>query len=122
MKTILVSLISFFVADKLVGQNNETNELIRITKEGLTEKTEVTYDNSEMILQIGDYLFPCSTNSSVKLKQEKGAYQVEFFLQKNTAIRSNRDASYRRAWYALPFKSRKLANDFIAAFRTACSQ
>ncbi len=110
-------LIASLLLLTFVVNAQKGDHLERIAKEGLLHSTMVCYNDDEDILQIDSLLIPCSKNSVVKLKSENNEYRVEFFLQKNTVIRNIKDATYRRAWLALPFQSRKSAEEFITAFR-----
>jgi hypothetical protein len=114
MKNLLLFFLNFLTVASFAQASKD--ELIQITKEGLQQATEVTFISSDKTLQIGDLLFPCSTNTHVKLKHDDGNYRVEFFLQKNTTIKSTTDSSFKRAWFALPFKSKSTANEFIQLF------
>ncbi|MCE2994539.1 MAG: hypothetical protein ACK5PC_22805 [Cyclobacteriaceae bacterium] len=93
------------------------DHLVRIAKEGLRHSASINFITDTNVLQIDSLLIPCSKNSIVKLKSENNEYRVEFFLQRNTSIRNTNDASFRRAWLALPFQSRKSAKEFITAFQ-----
>ncbi|NOS92162.1 MAG: hypothetical protein HOP30_09585 [Cyclobacteriaceae bacterium] len=105
-------LLFAFAATAQKGDN-----LVRITKEGLRHSATVQYNADDHVLQVDSLLIPCSKNSVVKLKNTNREYRVEFFLQKNTSIRHVHDASFRRAWLALPFQSRESAQKFITAFQ-----
>lgn len=115
MKNLLLVFLNLLSVASL-AQSTEA-ELIQVTKEGIREAKEVTFTAAGNTLQIGDLLFPVSTNTHVKLKHENSIDQVEFFLQKNTTIRSITDSSFKRAWFALPFKSQSEAKEFVRLFQ-----
>ncbi len=110
---LVVSLICLAFASK--AQKSET--LVQLTKEGLRHSSTVQYHTDDHVLQIDSLLIPCTRNSVVKLKNTNSEYRVEFFLQRNTSIRNINNASFRRAWFALPFQSRESAINFINAFQ-----
>jgi hypothetical protein len=116
MKSILIILLSLMQITSY-AQDDLINKLIRTTKEGLQQKNEVTFDNQSTSLQVGEWIIPVSKNTLVKVEFENGHYEVEFSLQKGTAIRSTSDPNWRRASFALPFNSRQAAKDFIHLFQ-----
>ncbi len=114
MKSYL-ALIAMCLSFSAVAQKEV--ELVQITREGLAQTATVQFRSNEQVLQIDSLLIPCSKNSVPKWKKENNSHYVEFFLQRNTAIRNTNDANYRRAWVALPFHSRDAAKKFIVAFQ-----
>jgi hypothetical protein len=92
------------------------DELIQVTKDGLSQKKEVVFNNQTNTLQIGEYLIPISKNTVAKVEFENKKYEVEFSLQKGTAIKSNIDPNWKRASLALPFRSQEIAKKFVHLF------
>jgi hypothetical protein len=112
--TIIFSLAQFFG----YGQSQPSiDKLIQTTKEGISQKKEVDFDNSTNSLQVGEHLIPVSQNTLVKVELENGKYEVEFSLQKGTTIKNTLDPNWKRASFALPFKSQQAAKDFILLFQ-----
>jgi hypothetical protein len=93
------------------------DKLIQTTKEGISQRKEVAFDNSTYGLQVGEYIIPVSQNTLVKVEVENGKYEVEFSLQKGTAVTNTLDPSWKRASFALSFKSQQAAKDFIRFFQ-----
>jgi len=116
-RTITSILIASLILFAFVSHAQKGDNLVRVTKEGLRNSVSVNYLADDDVLQIDSLLIPCSKFSVVKLKNEHNEYRVEFFLQRNTSIRHVSDASFKRAWLALPFQSRESAEKFIAAFQ-----
>ncbi len=111
-------LLSLFLLLPLVSFSQQSADfLVKVTENGLLKKQEVGYDSNTNTLTIGDYLIPVNKNTLVKLKKAKKAAEVEFNLQKGTAIRKKSDENFKNAWYAVEFTSKKSANEFIKAFR-----
>jgi hypothetical protein len=100
------------------GQSQSSvDNLIQTTKDGLSQKKEVAFDNSTNSLQVGEYIIPVSQNTLVKVELENGKYEVEFSLQKGTTVKNTLDPNWKRASFALPFKSQQAAKDFISLFQ-----
>jgi hypothetical protein len=111
--TITFLLTQFFG----YGQSQSSVEnLIQTTKEGLSQKKEVTFDNSTNSLQVGEYIIPVSQNTLVKVEVENGKYEVEFSLQKGTTVKNTLDPNWKRASFTLPFKSQHTAKNFVNIF------
>ena len=117
MKSILIVLLSLVSITSNAQNDDLINKLILTTKEGLQQKKEVTFDNQSTSLQVGEWIIPVSKNTLVKIEFENGYHEVEFNLQKGTVVRSTADSNWRRASFALSFKSRKAAKNFIHLFR-----
>jgi hypothetical protein len=117
MKKLLV--ITFLLAQFMsYGQTQSSvDKLIQSAKDGLSQKKEVAFDNSTNSLQVGEYIIPVSQNTLVKVEVENGKYEVEFSLQKGTAVKNTLDPNWKRASFALPFKSRQAAKNFIHLFQ-----
>jgi hypothetical protein len=117
MKGILIISL-FFISIVSYAQNDDLiNKLIQTTKEGISQRKEVAFDNSTYGLQVGEYIIPVSQNTLVKVEVENGKYEVEFSLQKGTAVTNTLDPSWKRASFALSFKSQQAAKDFIRFFQ-----
>jgi hypothetical protein len=113
----LLTIIFLLVQFVCYGQSpSSIDKLIQTTKDGLSQKKEVTFDNSSNSLQVGEYIIPVSQNTLVKVEAENGKYEVEFSLQKGTAVKNTLDPNWKRASFALPFKSRQAAKNFINIF------
>jgi hypothetical protein len=94
------------------------DELIQVTKYGLSQKKEVVFNNQTNTLQIGEYLIPISKNTVAKVEFENKKYEVELFMQKGTTIKSNIDPNWKRASLALPLRSREAARKFVHLFES----
>jgi hypothetical protein len=111
--TIIFSLAQFIGHGQV---QSSVDKLIQTTKDGLSQKKEVTFDNSSNSLQVGEYIIPISQNTLVKVELENGKYEVEFSLQKGTTVKNALDPNWKRASFALPFKSQQAAKKFINIF------
>ncbi|MBN8824836.1 MULTISPECIES: hypothetical protein [unclassified Spirosoma] len=68
-------------------------------------------------IQINNHVFPLQETTHLDWsKSGKGAYQVEFFLQKGTAITDATDPGFRRAYWKIPLSSKQACQKFIALF------
>ena len=117
MKSILIVLLSLVSIMSYAQHDVLISKLILTTNDGLQQQKEVTFDNRSNSLHVGECIIPVSKNTLVNVDFENGHYEVEFSLQKGTAIRSTADSNWRRASFALSFKSRKAAKNFIHSFR-----
>ncbi len=116
MKYIMKLLISILlITITLAGhsQSNDILELVKITSSGLINKQEVSFNSETSSLIVGNWVIPVSSNTHVKILKGN---QVEFSLQKGTAVTSLDDSLLRKAWFTLSFNSRKSAKEFINAF------
>jgi hypothetical protein len=116
MKARMLVLLSSMLTTSFAQHNDLIDKLIVTTKEGLYQNKEVTFDNQSATLQIGEWLIPVSKNTLVKIEFENGFYEIEFSLQKGTAIGTTADLNWKRASFALPFNSRQAAKNFIHLF------
>ncbi|MFM9838328.1 MAG: hypothetical protein ACKVOQ_08700 [Cyclobacteriaceae bacterium] len=116
MKKILT--IAFLLAQFVCYSQlqSSVDKLIQTTKAGIFQKKEITFDNSTNSLQVGEYIIPISQNTLVKVELENGKYEVEFSLQKGTTVKNTLDPNWKRASFALPFKSQQAAKNFINIF------
>ncbi len=117
MKSILVVLLLLLRITSYAQNDDLIGKLIVTAKEGLQQKKEVTFDNQSNSLRIGEWIIPVSKNTLVKIEFENSYYEVEFSLQKGTAIRSTADSNWRRASFALSFKSQEAAKNFAHLFQ-----
>lgn len=108
---VTIQLVSY-------SQSHETNELVKIASSGLKEKQEVSYNAETSSLLVDNWVIPVTRNTFVRILENN---QVEFLLQRGTAVTSLQDTTLRRAWLTLPFISRKAANEFIHAFQNSIS-
>ena len=92
-------------------QSEKTQELVSLYKtEALPgSESNFTFHADLQQLEIGDHLIPLSDNTHLSVSKE----QVNFMLQKGTAVTSKTDPSYRRAFYSIEFKSKKAAKRFL---------
>jgi 2-phospho-L-lactate transferase/gluconeogenesis factor (CofD/UPF0052 family) len=117
MKGILIIPLFFMLIVSYAQNDDPINKLIQTAKEGISQKKEVAFDNSTNGLQVGEYIIPVSQNTLVKVEVENGKYEVEFSLQKGTTVKNTLDPNWKRASFALSFKSQKAAKDFIRLFQ-----
>jgi hypothetical protein len=117
MKGILIISLFFMSIVSYAQNDGLINKLIQTTKEGISQKKEVAFDNSTYGLQVGECIIPVSQNTLVKVEVENGKYEVEFSLQKGTAVTNTLDPSWKRSSFALSFKSQQAAKDFIRFFQ-----
>ena len=95
------------------SQSSDILELIKITSSGLIDKQEVSFNSETSSLIVGNSVIPVSSNTHVKILKGN---QVEFSLQKGTAVTFLDDPLLRKAWFTLSFNSSKSAKEFIHAF------
>lgn len=74
----------------------------------------LTYDGQENVVVVNDYKIPVSSNTKVSV-DNKGK-KVKFYLQQGTTINHVTDASYKRAYFEIPFKTADAAKDFVLYF------
>ncbi len=118
MKKLKLIIPLFFSLTGFVQSGTKTlDNLIATTKEGLQQVQEVAYDNQTNSLKVGDWIIPISENTHVKVELKKSVFEVEFSLQKGTAVTSAKDAKWRRASFALSFKSKQSAKKFTSLFQ-----
>jgi hypothetical protein len=118
MKKLKLIILLFIPSIAFTQSGTKTlDNLIATTKEGLQQPKEIAYDHQTNSLKIGDWIIPISENTLVKVELEKDQYEVEFSLQKGTAVTSAKDANWRRASFALSFKSRQAAKKFTNLFQ-----
>lgn len=68
-------------------------------------------------VQINNHIFPLLETTHLNWsKSGKDTYQVEFFLQKGTAITDATDPDFRRAYWKIPMASKQACQKFIALF------
>ena len=113
---LLISLFLLTITIAAHSQSNDISELIKITSSGLKEKQNVSYKSETSSLLIGNWVIPVSKNTQVKKRKGK---EVEFSLQKGTAVTSLEYPELRNAQFILTFNSRKSAKEFINAFTVA---
>ena len=119
MKIFIILLFTVSLTFGLHAQQDNSSELVKVTKHGLTETKEVSYRSSPAVLQVDHYLIPISPDTHVKFRKEKEYYSVWFALQNGTAVTSTNDALWRRASFELTFKSKQEAKNFIRLFEEA---
>lgn len=118
MKNILfVFLVAWTTSGLAQTTTNPIDQLIQVTKNGLQQPKEVSFDNQIYCLKVGEWIIPVSKNTLTKIEVEKDQYEVEFSLQKGTEVTSSADLNWKRASFALPFKSKQAAKNFIAHFK-----
>ena len=118
MKNILfVFLVAWTISGLAQTTTNPIDQLIQVTKKGLQQPKEVSFDNQIYCLKVGEWIIPVSKNTLTKIEEEKGQYEVEFSLQKGTAVKSSADPDWKRASFVLTFKSKQAAKNFIAHFK-----
>lgn len=122
MKKLVALLLTTAVSFCLLAQQENSSDLVHVTKQGLIESQEVTYHSAPAVLQVDHYLIPISSNTQVKYRKEKGNHLVWFSLQKGTAVTSTKDEQWRRASFQLTFKSKQAALNFIRLFEEACAK
>jgi hypothetical protein len=115
-KFLIILFLVLPIIGKAQKEASSIEDLIQTTKDGLAQKKEVTFNNQANTLQIGEYIIPLSKNTVVKVEFESKTFKVEFSLQKGTVIRSSVDPTWKRASFALPFKSRQAAKKFTHLF------
>ena len=118
MKNLLTCLLLVLPLFAIAQQSDLGKELVAITSHGLLKNEMVEFDEASGILSIGEFLIPVSTNTRVVKKKVKS---VEFLLQNYTSITSKSDASIRKAWHVMRFKSKESAQQFIDAFKKAAA-
>ncbi|MBY0434310.1 MAG: hypothetical protein K2U26_09390 [Cyclobacteriaceae bacterium] len=117
MKKLTFIIPLFFSLTGFAQSATKTlDNLIATTKEGLQQAQEVVYDNQANSLKVGNWIIPLSQNTLTKVESENGQYEVEFSLQKGTAVTSATDANWKRASFALSLKSQELAEKFSSLF------
>ena len=117
MKKLTFIIPLFFSLTGFAQSATKTlDNLIATTKEGLRQAQEVVYDNQAHSLKVGNWIIPLSQNTLTKVESENGQYEVEFSLQKGTAVTSATDANWKRASFALSLKSQELAEKFSSLF------
>jgi hypothetical protein len=120
MKLAFLPLLLVFASAISYAQTSQpVQRLLKVAKEELVAKVDVKVDESNKQLVIDTLAIPMSGYSHVEAVKKNGRYYVEFKLQNNSAITSTNDPTLRKAWHRLEFKSRKSANEFVAAFRQA---
>lgn len=118
MKKLKLFVLLFLPAIAFAQTGTDTiDKMLLAAKEGLQQPKEVTYDNQTNSLKVGDWIIPISENTHVKVEFEKGVYEVEFSMQKGTAVTNTKDVNWRRASFALPFKSKQSAKKFTSLFQ-----
>jgi hypothetical protein len=113
---LLISLFLITISLTAYSQSDDISDLVKITSSGLAEKQNVSYDSETSSLVVGSWIIPVSSNTFVKISKGN---QVEFSLQKGTAVTSSEDSQLRKASFTLTFNSRKSAKEFINAFTKA---
>jgi hypothetical protein len=119
MKKLITLLFMASVSLSLIAQQEDSSDLVQVTKHGLKETKEVSFHTSPAVLQVDHYLIPISQSTHIKFRKEKEKYSVWFALQNGTAVTSTNDAQWRKASFELTFKSKQAARNFIRLFEEA---
>ncbi|GAB4030707.1 hypothetical protein GCM10028809_24510 [Spirosoma gilvum] len=71
----------------------------------------------EYAIQINNHVFPLMETTHLNWsKSGKDTYEVEFFLQKGTAVTSITDPGFRRAYWKISLSSKQACQKFIELF------
>lgn len=71
----------------------------------------------QQAVQIDEFAYPVGEATQLACKRDGGKqYHAEFRLQRGTAVTRVTDSTYRRAYHALPFSSRKNCQEFVRLF------
>jgi hypothetical protein len=114
---ILLYLLLFLLKTQAQTTTAQIENLL-LEQQAIEKGTAVVWKASERQLQIGQYLIPVSDNTHLQIdRNANGRIVVAFLLQKGTAVTDRTDPNFRRAYWAIPFQSRRAGKHFIALFQ-----
>ncbi|WP_420153541.1 hypothetical protein [Siphonobacter sp.] len=115
--TCLLLMVSLATVESL-AQSKTPESVIRMQTllRQASDTANIQLPEKQYAVQINQWIIPLDETTLMDWKKQDGVYAVQFFLQKGTAITSQYDPSFRRAYGEVKLSSKQACQEFIRLF------
>ncbi|WP_146010934.1 hypothetical protein [Siphonobacter sp. BAB-5405] len=115
--TCLLLMVSLATVESL-AQSKTPESVIRMQTllRQASDTANIQLPEKQYAVQINQWIIPLDETTLMDWKKQDGVYAVQFFLQKGTAITSQHDPSFRRAYGEVKLSSKQACQEFIRLF------
>ncbi|MDR6193470.1 hypothetical protein [Siphonobacter sp. SORGH_AS_0500] len=115
--TCILLMMSLATVEGL-AQSHPTASVVRMQTllQQTSDTAKVYVPEKQYAVQINQWIIPLDETTLMDWKKQDGAYAVQFFLQKGTAITMEQDPGFRRAYGEVKLASKQACQEFIRLF------